>query len=259
MDIEDLSKAQLLLLMILVNFVTSIATGVLTVSLLDEAPQTVTQTVNQIVDHTIETVATGTPLATAVASTPPATITKTVIESDDQLLQSAVAADNDRTVGIYGTTGTTSALIAYGTYLPKASAVVTATIVGLPTEVTISFPGGSTQQASLSHSGATLTIYGFGDSAKLPTAPGPNLIPEASVNQGETVVSITADGSAATGIVSKIDDTGIQTTLPPTPAGAAAVDLSGDIVGISSGSAGLYFPADKITTLLTATTTTLSS
>jgi len=38
MDFEGLSKSQLILLTILVNFVTSVATGILTVSLLDYAP-----------------------------------------------------------------------------------------------------------------------------------------------------------------------------------------------------------------------------
>src|ERR1700749_1538935 len=110
MNIEDLSKSQLLLLTVLVNFVTSIATGVLTVSLLDQAPATVTQTVNQIVDHTIETIATSTPLATIVTS--PAPPTKTVIQTTDQLLPAAISNVAAHTIGMYSSTGTTTPLIA---------------------------------------------------------------------------------------------------------------------------------------------------
>jgi hypothetical protein len=257
MDIEELSKSQLLMLMLLVNFITSIATGVLTVSLLAQAPTTVTQTVNRIVDHTIETVATGTPLATIVA--PPTTVTKTVIESDDTLLPVAIAADKARAVDIYASTGTTTPILAEGTYLPKARGVVTATQTGLPTDVIIAFPDGSTQKASLSHLGATITIYGFGDSATLPSAPAPTIVDHLQLKAGQTVVALTADGSAVTGIISKIDDAGIHTNLPAIPAGYSAVDLSGNIIGISTGATGLYFDADKITTLLTATSSPAAS
>jgi hypothetical protein len=257
MDIEELSKAQLILLMILVNFVTSIATGVLTVSLLDQAPANVTQTVNRIVDHTIETVATGTPLAAVIAPLP-AAVKTTVINTDD-LRMSAIAAAAVRTVGIYSTTGTSSPLIAYGTYLPEAHAIVTATVDGLPKQVSIVFPDSSVHSASLSHEGATLTIYGFGDTEKLPAATTPLIISHTDVKQGESAVAITGDGSAITGIVSKVDADGVHTNLAVTPAGSAAVDLSGNILGISAGVAGLYFPADKITTLLSATTSPASS
>jgi hypothetical protein len=257
MDLEELSKSQLLLLMLLVNFITSIATGVLTVSLLDQAPATVTQTVNRIVDNTVQSVATGTPLASIVAA--PTAVTKTIIENNDTLLPAAISADVARSVDIYGSGGIKSPLVAEGTYLPKARAVVTATQVGLPNNVTIVFPDNSTEAASVSHTGATITIYGFSDSATLPSAPAPSIVDDSSLKAGQTVVALTEDGSAATGIISKIDADGVHTDLPVTPAGNSLVDLAGDIIGISDGVDGVYFNAGKITELLTATSSAPSS
>ncbi len=259
MDIEELSKSQLLMLMILVNFIISIATGVLTVSLLQQAPQTVTQTVNQIVDRTIETVATGTPLATAVATQQPQPVTKTVVQSADTQLPAAISAMGARSVEIYGSGGTTTPLEALGTYLPKSDAVVTATQAGLSTNAIIKFPNGTTKPASVSHTGATLTIYGFADGATLPAAPAPSIVSHGDLKVGETVVAYTDDGSAVTGIISKIGDTLIYTNLPVTPAGNSLVDLNGNVIGVSNGVAGQYFFAEKITTLLTATSSPPSS
>lgn len=245
MNIEDLSKTQLLLLTILVNFVTAIATAVMTVSLLDQAPPTVTQTVNRIVERTVE----------SAAQTPiPGIVTKetTVVIKDEDLLSAAIAADASRTVTIHKGATTTPAL-AVGTYLPKARAIVTATVVGLPKEVVVAFPDGTSVEASLSKAGATLTIYGFSDAAVLPSAVSPDLIASADLRQGQSLVALSYDGAAVTGIISKVDADGIRANVTGIPVGAAAVNISGDVIGIATASAGVFAPADKIVTLLSGT------
>ncbi|MDB5237364.1 MAG: hypothetical protein JWL88_466 [Parcubacteria group bacterium] len=244
MNIEDLTKTQLLLLTILVNFIISIATGVLVVSMLDQSPAPITQTVQQIVDHTIETIST--PIAAPIITTgKPAPAPQT----PEQQLTAAIAADGARTVLIYKG-ATTSPALAFGVYLPKSRAVATTFTYQLPKEATIMFSDGSTADASLSKNGATVAIYGFSDTATLPQAPAANPIPLASLKQGQTVIGLTKDRAAVTGIISKVDAaSGIDTTLNTVPAGAGVVDLSGNIIGISAGD-GTVLTADKIMTLL---------
>ncbi len=54
MDVKDLNKSQLILLAILLSFVTSIATGITTVTLMQQAPASFTAPINRVVQQTIE-------------------------------------------------------------------------------------------------------------------------------------------------------------------------------------------------------------
>lgn len=247
MDIEDLSKTQLLLLTILVNFITAIATAVMTVSLLNQAPPTVMQTVNRIVERTVET-AQQTPLPAIPGIVAPAK--ETVVIRDEDLLTGAIRADASRRVTIHKGATTTPA-IAVGTFLPDKRAVVTATMQGLPKEATIVFADGTSAEASLSRSGATLTIFGFADDTVLPKVATPDLIPAASLSQGQTLVSLTREGAAVSGIISIVGAEGIRANVTGVPAGAAAVNISGDLIGIATLVPGVFAPADRINTLLT--------
>jgi S1-C subfamily serine protease len=79
---EDLNKNQIVLLTLLVSFVTSIATGIMTASLLQEAPIEVTRNINSIVEKTIETVVPATP------TTNQKEVTTVVVKEEDRIIES---------------------------------------------------------------------------------------------------------------------------------------------------------------------------
>src|SRR6185312_489761 len=84
MDLEKLTKHQIVLLTLLVSFVTSVATGIVSVSLMDQAPPGVTHTINQIVERTVQEVAPSQPAAAASI--------KTVVVKDDDLTAQSIAS-----------------------------------------------------------------------------------------------------------------------------------------------------------------------
>lgn len=79
---DELNKNQIVLLVLLVSFVTSIATGIVTVTLMDQAPPGLTQTINRVVEHTIERTVPGETKTTTVVKEVPVLITEEQIISD---------------------------------------------------------------------------------------------------------------------------------------------------------------------------------
>lgn len=86
MEIQELNKKQLVLLTLLITFVVSIATGIITVSLMNQAPKSVPQTINNVIQRTIEKVTTvQAPLLTQT-SIPSQNSDGSLISSSDEVL-----------------------------------------------------------------------------------------------------------------------------------------------------------------------------
>jgi len=80
---EDLNKSQIILLTLLISFVTSIATGIMTTSLLQEAPLEVTRNINRIVEKTIETVT-----IPGIVTPGQKEVTTVIVKEDDMIVSS---------------------------------------------------------------------------------------------------------------------------------------------------------------------------
>jgi len=96
---ENLTKHQIVLLTLLVSFITSIATGIVTVALMNQAPIGVSQTINRVVERTIEqVVATSTP---SYSNTSQPTVRETIVVSEGDQVVSAIRNNTKSIVRIY--------------------------------------------------------------------------------------------------------------------------------------------------------------
>jgi len=95
MEMEELNKSQIVLLTLLVSFVTSLATGIVTVSLMEQGVSPVTTTINQIVERTKEII------VRVPEPQDPIVITETVTVHQSDLVAAAVAKNKDSSIIIY--------------------------------------------------------------------------------------------------------------------------------------------------------------
>ncbi|MCX6820171.1 MAG: hypothetical protein NT019_02755 [Candidatus Adlerbacteria bacterium] len=236
MDLEQLTKHQIILLTLLVSFVTSIATGIVTVSLMSQAPTSVTRTINQIVERTVQTVVPQTQGAAAVVTTE-----KTVIVKDDDLTAQSIAAVQKSIVRI---------TLKGGDELIARGIIVDAKGTALTDSASLAAADGTSFEAILSDgSRVPLTIISSASSTPIATvnvtfgtstAAAPAALADISkLRLGQSVIRIGGTGADTVGegvIASLPAGTGssrtIEASVPSVTPGSVLITLFGQIIGI---------------------------
>jgi putative serine protease PepD len=122
---HDLNPQQIVLLTLLVSFVTSIATGITTVSLLEQAPAPVTQTINRVIEKTIETITPEPdPDNTTTVKTPTKEIVTTIVNNEDLTIE-AVSKNSRSLARIYQKNGSEEIFIGLGIVFDNIGRLVT--------------------------------------------------------------------------------------------------------------------------------------
>ena len=251
---ENLTKQQIVLLTLLISFITSIATGIVTVALMNQAPVGVVQTINRVVEKTIQTVTTP---AKEVQTVVKQTVT---VNPDDQIV-SAIEENSQSVVRIYRT-NTDPTSQSNPTIFVGIGAVVTDDGL-VATDNSLISDGGKYFTTSAkgdlidlsivrSITGEQIALLKINDDKNLSGFSKASVSSD-NLKLGQTVVYIGGEtkNTVATGIVSslstkdvKIDDTStstktvissietsINTNFIP---GGLLLDLSGELVGIKS-------------------------
>lgn len=238
-NMEDLNKHQLILLTLLVSFVTSIATGVITFTLLQEAPVEVTQTINRVVERTIEKV---TPMETGGKEV----VREVQVVNEEDLVLESIEKSAKSIVRIKSP-GFDGAEIVVGLGLVISNGVIVtdSRSVSSGTSFKVVFADGKAYSTAKSWTDGGLTFLNVGipSGEKYIFFPASLGKPDA-LKLGQTVIAISGKDSNSVSIsrVSKLakDDAGklaeVLTDVPTSRAqrGSALFNLNGEVVGIES-------------------------
>lgn len=243
MDIEHLTKHQIVLLTLLVSFVTSIATGIVTVSLMDVAPVSVTRTINQIVERTVENVVPAVTPASSLQGAAVVTKQTTVVVKDDDLIANSIGAAQKAIVRIVSKNDPTI-LVARGVvvdikgvvYSDRGSLEPLGTVnfqailpSGDRVDAVMRVPVGSSTIAVLdlgvASSSGKYSAIGIGDSSKL--------------RLGGSVIRIGGTGAdtVGTGVIAKLPDTHsnlIEASVESVTPGSIIISSFGDLLGLTT-------------------------
>lgn len=244
MDLEHLTKHQIVLLTLLVSFVTSIATGIVTVSLVNQAPPGVTRTINQIVEHTVEKVVPATE-GVGVALGRTQTVTeKTVVVKDDDLAAQSIAKMQKSLVRIVSRGGVLLLsrgviVTAQGTAFADQDALLNSDY----RQFDAILADGKRYPASLrpAAKGQALAVIDIAVGTSTGFVPAP-LADISKVQLGQSVIRIGGGGAdtVSTGVVASLQDAHpglIESSVSSVTPGSLLMTLFGEVVGITTGQA----------------------
>ncbi len=240
--LDQLNKHQIILLTLLISFVTSIATGIITFSLLQQAPPLVTQTINRVVEQTIQQVTT--PSDSGAKTVKETTV---VVKEDDQVVN-AISQNTPSVVRVSDNTTTPDPFYSLGVVLTKDGLII------VPARST--FNAGYTYYAKFSD-GTNQTLKYLGQDItnkvlyfKVVPSTGntfsgtPVTVESGLVKLGQTVILIEGEANdiVSVGHISAYNYTdptnhntqnGVETDLTPKTAvlGSPLFNLTGEFVG----------------------------
>ncbi len=249
MDIEHLNKWQVVMLTLLVSFVTSIATGIVTVSLMDQAPPIVAATVNRVIEKTVETVTAAPAGQPAAAATTVITKEKTVVVSESEQIAKAVEGVSPSIVHLY-TSAEEPVFLGLGVVIDAGGTIAAdnAALDDRP-EATLSLADGTRVRAFVTrrdtdHGIAYLKTSTTTEAeAQKPITWRPVAIASDKPVLGATTVALSGKTVAriASGLVTAllqadggtvIDTNVSESSIMP---GSPLVDTSGNLIGVSTG------------------------
>jgi len=239
---EHLTKQQIVLLTLLVGFVTSIASSIVTVSLLDQSTPTVTQTINRVVERTIE------------KATPSTPIKETIIVKEDQATVDAIAKVQKGVVHIKYN----SQQVAAGLIITASGKISALTDVVYDTGLVGVLDGGNTVSLRfVSRDPLTgITIFqaeqGTDEVSRRIYTPVTFANSDgAKLGQSVVIVDSSESPTVATSIISSLSKTSIKTQYTSFDSGAILVNLLGEVLGIKGNSDNGFIPSNIIKTYAT--------
>lgn len=228
MNLEELNKSQIVLLTLLTSFVTSIATGIVTVALIEEAPSDVTRVVQRVIEHTTETIKPSEQQATVI------TQEKTIIVKEADLIAGAVAKNGAYVVSIKNADG---AFVSLGTIVDAQGHII-ADAKNVVPEGSYTIQVGSTASVALVlvhiSEADGIAVFTLKDAS---VGSGGATVVTKKPSLGQTVFTFVGEqaGGIAQGIVARVNDTITTDIVFESPtAGAPLFSVEGELLGVST-------------------------
>jgi len=254
---EDLNSQQIVLLTLLVSFVTSIATGITTVSLLEQAPDPVTQTINRVIEKTVERVVE----VDNDSGEPQEKIVETVIVKEEDLTIDAVEKNSNSIVRIFKISNEVEVFVGIGLIVADSAEVLSSSLFLDDTDLYIgSYPDGQKFNLDITSKGEKYSLLNIPEEQGIPSGFSKVSIGNSqNLKLGQSVIALTGQDSnvVSTGIItsfekqdqSEIDENGeevimtkisnIDTSVNSNKIvpGSILLNLQGSIVGFKGGNA----------------------
>ncbi len=248
MELKDLNHSQLLLLVVLLSFITSIATGITTVTLMQEAPISITSPINRVIQQTVE----------KIVPAPSNDKPQTVVIKEEDLVVDAIAKNKSALFAVSkdfrDPTSNTLTEISIGQgFAVSADGVVAVDAQWAPGDDSYYVENASGKsKAEFLFTDKGVSYLKIGDSVAGRTAPTAAVPAFGDISKikagqrlivfGDTINSFIFDGTEA-----------VKVNITKSLAGGMVLDLEGEVLGIAlSGEGKSFVSANIIQESLTA-------